>query len=245
MKERPIIMSALMVRAILEDRKTQTRRIVKPQPPSVEAVHAKAGIGYHWHAPQRGIDHWRPIGPVWAVRDLMGQESELRCPYGVPGDRLWVRENFQPLYADGFAFAQVDYETGYGYAPRYVATDGRTEYLDHNTEHIIDRVTPSIFMPRWASRITLELTEVRVERLQDMEGATAWDSDALAEGVNSIHHGDGAYYYSAFRNEPHPKNWRDPADALRELWDSLNAKRAPWVSNPWVWVLGFRRVTHG
>ncbi len=102
-----------------------------------------------------------------------------------------------------------------------------------------DVTRPSIHMPRWASRLTLELTDVRVERLQDMEGQHPSESDAIAEGVNKIHHGDGAYYYSAFRNEPHPKNWCDPTDAFRELWEKLNGNGS-WDLNPWVWVLSFK-----
>jgi len=81
---------------------------------------------------------------------------------------------------------------------------------------------PSIHMPRWASRITLRITDVRVERLQDIEGQHPSESDAIAEGVRAIHHGDGDYYYSAFRDVPHPKNWSDPADAFREVWNSIN-----------------------
>lgn len=104
------------------------------------------------------------------------------------------------------------------------------------------RVRPSIHMPRWASRILLEITAVRVERLQGGDGETAFESRYLAEGVNRIHHGDGEYYYSAFRNEPHPKNWCDPFDAWRELWVSINGIES-WEANPWVWVVEFKRVT--
>lgn len=98
-------------------------------------------------------------------------------------------------------------------------------------------------MPRRWSRITLVITDVRVQRLQDIEGQHPSESDAIAEGVHAIHHGDGEYYYSAFRDEPNPKNWHDPADAFRELWDSINASRGfGWDANPWVWALTFRKV---
>ncbi|MNS45642.1 hypothetical protein D3C72_781170 [compost metagenome] len=107
-----------------------------------------------------------------------------------------------------------------------------------------DEITwkPSIHMPRALCRLVIEITGVRVERLQDMEGQTAFESDALKEGVHSIHHGDGDYYYSAFRSEPHPKNWCYPEDAFRELWESINGAGA-WDANPWVWVVEFRRAT--
>ena len=95
MSERPILFSGAMVRAIMDGRKTQTRRVIKPQPPSVDAVRVMSGDGYHWLPPEPGIGAWRPAGAVWAVRDLMGQEPLLRCPYGQPGDRLWVKENFR------------------------------------------------------------------------------------------------------------------------------------------------------
>lgn len=82
---------------------------------------------------------------------------------------------------------------------------------------------------------------MRVERLQDGEGETAFESRYLAEGINRIHHGDGAYYYSAFRDEPHPQNWCDPFDAWRELWVSINGVES-WDANPWVWVVEFKRL---
>jgi hypothetical protein len=89
----------------------------------------------------------------------------------------------------------------------------------------------------------LGVTGVRVERLQAMEGQTAFESDALKEGICRIHHGDGEYGYHAFRNEPHPNNWTDPCDAFHELWDSLNAAHGyGWDENPWVWVVEFRKV---
>lgn len=98
-------------------------------------------------------------------------------------------------------------------------------------------------MPRRLSRLTLLVTDVRVQRLQDIEGQHRTESDAIAEGVNEIHHGDGEYYYSAFRDEPHSKNWCDPADAFKELWNSINGPDA-WDANPWVAAINFD-VHHG
>lgn len=98
-------------------------------------------------------------------------------------------------------------------------------------------------MPRWASRLTLIVEGARIEQLQALEGQHPLESDAIAEGVHRIHHGDGDYYYSAFRDEPHPRNWCDPADAFRELWDSLHTKPGErWQDNPHVVALTFRVV---
>ena len=140
------------------------------------------------------------------------------CPYGRPGERLWVREAFRDARA---------------------ALAGRVLY--RASGDIACGWKPSIHMPRWASRLLLAITAVRVERLQDGEGETAFESRYLAEGINRIHHGDGAYYYSAFRDEPHPQNWCDPFDAWRELWVSINGVES-WDANPWVWVVEFKRL---
>lgn len=215
MKERPILFSAPMVRAILEGRKMQTRRICKGA--------RELSCAADWQLDQ--------------------------CPCGQCGDRLWVRETWRhtastldearALTEDILSGTAVDYRATS--ADELVAEGmGRAD-----AEECVqwERWRPSIHMPRWASRITLEITGVRVERLQDMEGQGPYpgESDALAEGVNAIHHGDGAYYYSAFRDEPHPKNWCDPADAFRELWESINGAGS-WAANPWVWVIEFKRV---
>lgn len=167
MKERPILFSAPMVKAILSGTKTQTRRIVKPQQ--------------------------FPLGTCVA------------CPYGTVGDRLWVRETWLQVPA-GIAF-RADGGDHYG-------AGGKLKWR------------PSIFMPRAASRITLEVTGVRVERLQGIS-----EDDAEAEGVAAEPHNGSCVDRRCF------------VKAYASLWDSLNAKRSPWSSNPWVWVLSFRRIT--
>jgi hypothetical protein len=91
-------------------------------------------------------------------------------------------------------------------------------------------------MPRWASRITLEVVSVKVERLQDIS-----EEDAIAEGVNRIHHGRGEYCYDAFRNEPHPENSICAEFAFEKLWKSINGPDS-WDENPWVWAVEFRRL---
>jgi hypothetical protein len=162
-----------MVRAILESRKTQTRRVVR-NPARLDGLM------------------------------LSGEESAW-CPYGQPGDRLWVRET---TWRNG----------------GYVATD------KSNIAH--EGKCPSIFMPRWVSRINLKLTDVRVERLQDIS-----EADAIAEGIQ----GDGIMYYD-YSPEGTGLPTQTPRSSYCGLWDSINGKRFPWASNPWVWVLTFRRI---
>lgn len=203
MKERPIIFSGPMVRAILDGRKTQTRRIVKPT---------------------KCRDIMCDMVPCEIAGEVNGESPDYRySSYGKPGDRLWVRETWARYNTD-----QHSHDIAYR------ATQPADWPSDGNWR-------PSIFMPRALSRITLEITAVRVERLQDGEGETAFESRYLAEGVYRIDHGDGDYYYSAFRDEPDPHNWSDPADAFKELWQSIHGPGS-WDANPWVWVIKFKRV---
>lgn len=186
--ESPIIFSGAMVRAILEGRKTQTRRVLNPQPGgSVEII----------------VEDGRVPWP-WIVRHTATQRREersLNCPYGVAGDRLWVRETFTTL-------------TGPGGPVRYYATD---------EVHELRKKHPSIFMPRWASRINLEIAEIRVQRVQEIS-----EEDCAAEGVDFI------------PEAPTPLNHRT---AYAGLWDTINAKRGfTWFSNPWVWAITFKVV---
>ena len=218
MKERPILFSAPMVLATLEGRKGVTRRAVK-------------GLQVPKENPAQGETRmrWSAVGQRDARYGfcVFGETEEAcamelgefgACPYGRRDDRLWVREAFRD--ARGALAGRVLYRASGDIACGW---------------------KPSIHMPRWASRLLLAITAVRVERLQDGEGETAFESRYLAEGINRIHHGDGAYYYSAFRDEPHPQNWCDPFDAWRELWVSINGVES-WDANPWVWVVEFKRL---
>ncbi|BGE54539.1 Hypothetical protein [Pseudomonas phage vB_PaeP_Tr60_Ab31] len=227
MKERPILFNDQMVRAILEGRKTVTRRIAKPvKHPDLGNIYAPGALVLE-HEPQHVVDR--------------------ACPYGQPGDRLWVREAWQgPLISDEEQAANQSWwkdMTKFQDQAHcaYRASGDNNEYVDPDG-YFHCKWKPSIHMPRWASRILLEIVSVRVERLQDGEGETAFESRYLAEGMNRIHHGDGAHYYSAFRDETHPSNWCDPFDAWRELWESINGADS-WAANPWVWVVEFKRVT--
>jgi hypothetical protein len=217
-----------MVRAILEGRKTQTRRVIKPQPPE-EALDAGCLRG---SGPDDGL--WTRLDS----KDLLEAGivgDNFRCPYGVEGDRLWVREAFQPLFAEGIKFRDANWQTGEGYAIRYVATDGRTEWMDQD-DNITDRCKPGIHMPRWASRLALEIAKVRVERVQEIS-----EEDAIAEGISDT---TLSASYSGTAHKTHGRCKLEYAS----LWDHLNAKRGfAWDTNPWVWVLEFRseRVSAG
>lgn len=190
MKERPILFSAPMVRAILDGRKTQTRRIVK----FTDAGHVKE---------PRGHRRWHPDDP----------SAVLACQYGQPGERLWVREAFHGYHWD---------------KPRAVyRADGERQRVRTQIEsYEVGRWTPSIHMPRWASRITLEIVSVRVERLQEIS-----DADARSEGV------DFGNITDALTGEID----RDACEAFETLWESINGSGS-WEANPLVWVVEFKRV---
>jgi hypothetical protein len=199
MIERPILFSGPMVRAILAGAKTQTRRVVKPQYASCSVTWGcKAGSGFGFF--------------------FGGHDDLVKCPYGQPGDRLWVRETGweRPIRTARDLREGADTWEKY-----YYDADGLSEGDHEQFKAWGFKRRPSIYMPRWASRITLEVTGVRVERLQDIG-----EQDAKAEGVNTKSRGDGTIL---------------PSYLFQSLWDSINAKRAPWASNPWVWVISFER----
>ena len=205
MKERPILFSAPMVRAILEGRKTQTRRVVKPQPP---AGHNFAGFTIH---STRTSDEGKAVWGAGDALPYLRAAHRVRCPYGQPGDRLWVRETWARDDEDGALFYRADVGLGGN------ADDWERNRIDGAPRY---RWRSPIHMPRWASRITLEITGVRVERLQCIS-----DHDAIAEGAQQIGDCDGAFV-AGYRN----------------LWESINGAGS-WDANPFVWVVEFKAVT--
>jgi hypothetical protein len=241
MRERPIPFSAPMVRALLAGTKTQTRRAVKPQPPPECSIHYMLG-NESWLPPEKRAPlhhHWEAWGgPLFESRPpkaLAGSFS-VNSPYGQPGDRLWVREAWR-------AVDLVD-----DCAPRELDPGCRVWY-EANAPHQpgFGRFRQGMFMPRWASRITLEVTDVRVERLQDIS-----EADAIAEGITcenvivdthcagGVHtevHGDRYFFDGG-----HDEGYEEAVDAYRALWESINGEGS-WDSNPWVWVVEFKQIT--
>jgi hypothetical protein len=190
MKERPILFGAPMVCALLDGRKTQTRRIVKSELPDSPPMRRANG--------------------AWD------------CPYGSPGDCLYVRETWAAGIHSLNAKISKDYHVVY-------AADGDTA----KQYRLADKWTPSIHMPRWASRILLEITDVRVERLQDIS-----EDDAKAEGIEFIHGEFWRNYEVEVGDEE--DSWESPLDSYKTLWQSINGPRT-WWANPWVWVITFKR----
>lgn len=231
-QERPILFSASMVRAILEGRKTQTRRVIKPQPAEPPASWYPDAYNHS--------EMWTFWGPRGTPEQGRCTLPLFKCPYGKPGDRIWVRENFSILSAD--AGWQVSTESGLDFEEgaarvRYHADNAvrdilglgiRDDDVDEGQQAVRlskKKSVPSIHMPRWASRITLEITAVRVERLQDIS-----EIDACAEGVNEtrIRKGNSIDWQSAFSH-------------FADLWRSINGQDS-WDANPWVWVIEFKRI---
>jgi len=209
--ERPILFSGPMVRAILDGRKTQTRRVVKLRDPSgTYAVHDEDGF---------------PLS-----MDDGGNWRGDRPPYGFPGDRLWVRESFWQAVRSTQGPCG-EYSSYWGDTIEYAEQRSKPGWHNDNQygKGWMAR-RPSIYMPRSASRITLEVVSVRVERLNDIS-----EEDAIAEGLETD---DGR----EFRSAP-GSPWRiEAVDAFEDLWDSINEKKHPWSSNPWVWVVEFKRL---
>jgi hypothetical protein len=234
MKEHPILFSGEMVKAILEGRKSQTRRVIKPQP-----FDQADGSWHIMLNPRSGYNSERTL------RNML----PYRCPYGQPGDRLWVREKFQITIPSGSVGDEwIGDETSEvdGPLPKV-----KPESLGYWLQIVYaadepDQCSwwrPSIFMPRWASRITLEIVKIRVERLQDISR-----DDAMFEGVEvvnpyAIESALPPGMPAAFKDYRDASNFftADPIRSYRSLWENINSKET-WTSNPWVWVIGFKVV---
>lgn len=211
MKERPILFSAPMVRAILEGRKTQTRRILKP-----------------------GKD--RAMGVELAAHEIAGEINQgiyENSKYGEPGDRLWVRESWAAgACADKLSPSELHPGT-------WLKDNGGLWYpadgaVPHTPISPRGKGRPSIHIPRWASRINLDITALRVEKLQDIT-----EEDARAEGVLYVP-GHGEITQEELRADPGYSNYLNCRLGFRALWETLNGE-ASWRSNPWVYVIGFPR----
>lgn len=277
MKERPILFSGEMVRAILAGRKTMTRRIVTPQPPAncVPIGSGYVGAARYWTTFENPANDAAalitancPYGKPGERREASRGETD-RCrarafevgdseralqpapcsanAWNEPvsnranrkqGDRLWVKETF---YAWGrwetqfnpkkrrnkWHFIDLTRESGKQY--QYTEPEGFQKQKRGGVPPTWWK-RPAIFMPRWASRLTLEISAVRVERLQDIS-----EADALAEGIKLLPGGGFGL------NEPFSE-FNSARSAFAFLWDSINGKRVPWLSNPYVWVIEFKRM---
>ena len=211
MKEREMIFNGEMTRAILDGRKTQTRRPIKwKQTRFTEIGEREDGSKWLWSEDaEHACDFWHP------------------CPFGSVGDRIWVRETFSGHYLDD---AQIqDIKDG-----RDKATDlceYRADYPDGYQAS--DGWTPSIHMPRWASRILLEITDVRVERLNAIS-----QEDAQAEGMELTG------WRPTYSDPDSGGEVLTPYDNFAQLWESIYGEES-WKANPWVWVIEFKRVEGG
>ncbi|MEC7314245.1 hypothetical protein Q5681_19275 [Klebsiella pneumoniae] len=224
MTERGMIFNAEMVRAILDGRKTQTRRVMKVQPESnqlglllITDSTKRSDIGkYHWAESNATGNH---------VRSKL-----FSCPFGAAGDRIWVRETFCPVDDTQYGGEKwVDYRA----TPRYEASHPAGWDSAPNDAEAL-KLRPSIHMPRWASRILLEITDVRVERLNSIH-----DVDAMREGIQNLttcSHADFGI--------PGVVNAQHPVRAFQLLWESIYGADS-WRANPWVWVIEFKRVEGG
>lgn len=221
MRERPILFNSEMVRAILEGRKTQTRRVVK-----------KAELDSRIY--------YNPV-IVSGYGGWVNEHGRPRpCPYGAPGDRLYIKEKWatspclDKSNAADIERRALDANYSKPWAPLYYFADDTFDNWDKTTwGDYIGRLRHARFMPRWASRITLEITGVRVERVQDIS-----EEDAKAEGATPDH-----FENASFQTGPSGKN--NPfIRGFWQLWDSINGKdeTKSWDANPWVWVVEFRRV---
>jgi hypothetical protein len=240
MKERPILFSAPMVKALLEGRKTQTRRVVKWK--------GADGLNLDFSGLQAS-----DIGPYWALqsRGMLScwtERAHAYCPYGYPSDRLWVKEDFTFINADRerdlicIAY-NADGESLPTRVDRIVTPEQFADFMGDERVKIDPfkrRRYPSMFMNRWASRITLEVTEVRVQRLQEIS-----EEDCLAEGIESM---GGGYrsceiiHTGRYKGEPHPHSVvpnRTAKISYKELWESINGLGS-WATNPWAWAITFK-----
>jgi hypothetical protein len=233
MRERPILFSAPMVRAILAGTKTQTRRIVKPQP-AYGGVADVPELGEGWIWSPRGTKRERYNNPC-GEHDLANAMACSPFAYAYKGDRLWVRETWQPIWRDGVEFPP-GYDEPEKWAISYPATDGIREY-SHPDRGLTSACKPGIHMPRFASRITLKVAGVRVERLHDIS-----EADAKAEGATPYIYGHGFITELGIAADPGIRTPSMYRAGFEQLWREINGAES-WDANPLVWVVAFTKAT--
>ncbi|KQV21050.1 hypothetical protein ASC74_18515 [Pseudomonas sp. Root329] len=231
-KEHPILFSGPMVHAILEGRKTVTRRPLKGH--HIPHQIGTEGEELRWMATVQNHPRWG-FGAFGATEAECVAELAMYggCPYGNRGDRLWVRETFAGPLVDEEEMHLVERDGWDAFRKpehcQYRASGGNAEFYDHSKEETVSRWTPSIHMPRWASRILLEITEIRVERLQDIT-----PSQVTAEGVST--HGEALWGGEWWVDAP-DQAIEDARKGFSDLWVSTGGD---WDANPWVWVVEFK-----
>lgn len=228
MAEKPILFSGDMVRAILEGRKTQTRRIIS----NMTCRPLASGDWYfdsYCDKPKTTANP-RGMGTYWSWWERQSMKMsmvQISCPYGVPGDLLWVKETWREAGSiqreDGKIPKDGDASSCYYRATDYAA-DGPWR--------------PSIFMPRWASRISLQIKNIRSERLQNIT-----NEDAMSEGATPIHYLKNPFHTGAINAEfsGEVQGWRD---AYRDIWEKISGAGS-WNVNPQVWVVEFEVISRG
>lgn len=252
-------MSGESIPAILDGRKTQTRRLVRiDDRPIVDAAcdHGRLQRGI----PSDAKNVWM-LGPYLKCDAPPGSHtvsSRVPCPYGIAGDQLWVKEAWRSWTrscddgsheADDEPCSEHCRQTYVAYraTPRIgyrpVPDRARITYLDESAplesdKRLLGPWRSPMFMPRWASRITLEVTDVRVQRLQEIS-----EDDARAEGITPFSTRYPSYGRDQRLTTGEPATAAEYRASYAVRWDELNGDRAPWVSNPWVWAISFRRVT--
>jgi hypothetical protein len=237
MKERPVLFNGDMVRAVLDGRKTQTRRAIKPQPTLSERT------GFNWKGYAYGIGSNHKD----TVRNFAN--CFKTCPFGQVGDRLWVRETWG-VVSHAFdeneqiidwvpdrpatVIHEMPFGNGYYSGHAIYAADGEFTWGDDDGHGEKSCWKPSIHMPRWASRITLEITNVGVQRLNSIS-----QNDAAREGLHKLPASGrycitpGAQYFGGASH--------DAREVFSWLWQSIYGEES-WQANPWVWVIEFKRV---
>ena len=242
MRETGLMFKAPLVRAILAGKKTQTRRLVKPQP-------VFTGVDDLWAV--SGHQGGKPWVEDWKDGSAPPKSLNAYSPFGGPGDRIWVRETFAKVHNTAGCERY-----GAGFDPTRSSASQHREGKVFDTEGWRYRATwdrthsgpwtPAIHMPRDASRILLEVVTVRAERLQAISAA-----DAAAEGLTRLSKDGGRVWkYGIPEGDgmPGPTGWQwrdweqDPREAFRKLWDQLAPAGAKWIDNPWVWVAEFKAI---
>jgi hypothetical protein len=215
MKEKPILFSTPMVRAILEGRKSQTRRVKNLKEINLNPL--------SWKYVDKLGGSWKDKAKyIYRFINLFGGPINIKCPYGEPGDILWVRETWR----------NIEQEDG----------TVRFEYKATEKINTIDKWKPSIFMPKEACRIRLEVKDVRVERVQDIS-----EEDAIAEGILKLNSSlqqllmDGVQYFDYSKKLELFNDGVPAKESYKSLWESINGEGS-WEKNPWVWVIEFKRI---